>query len=133
LKENSFKFRESFGRAFLSMPDKQAGKLIKALCIYAFRGKPVECKDSTVQSSFILIKTAMDADEKDRENGRKGGLISAEQIKRTQPSSDVLTDLNKQRIIYESAAELFSVLLGEEKPAKNYERKKRGRYNETFI
>jgi hypothetical protein len=78
LKERSFKFRESFGKAIAPMTDKQAGRLIKGLCIYAFNGKLPDNKDGIVQSGFELMKTALDAEERDRQNGRIGGIISAE-------------------------------------------------------
>ena len=93
MKEKSFRFRENFGKAIMPMTDKQAGQLVKGLCIYAFNGKPIESKDSTVQSSFMLMKTAIEQDERDRENGRKGGLISAEQgKKRKQLNADALDE-----------------------------------------
>jgi hypothetical protein len=64
------------------MTDKQAGRLIKGLCVYAFNGKLSESKDRAVRSSFTLIKNSLDLDERNRENGKKGGAISAEKSKK---------------------------------------------------
>jgi hypothetical protein len=52
------------------MTDKQAGQLIKGLSGYAFEGKKLQSNDNAIKSSFTLIKTALDADEQNRQNGR---------------------------------------------------------------
>jgi hypothetical protein len=64
------------------MTDKQAGKLLKGICGYVFDSNPFTSNDCTVKGVFTLIKTMIDKDEKDRENGRKGGIISAEKSKK---------------------------------------------------
>lgn len=81
MKEKSIRFRESFGRAIRMMTDKQAGKFIKGLCDNVFDNKYFTSNDKALKSTFILVKTALEADERDRENGRKGGIISAEKRK----------------------------------------------------
>ena len=94
MKENSFKFRESFGKAVLSMNDKQAGQLIKGLSLYVFEGRKLQSNDCAIKSSFTLIKTALDAEERDRQNGRIGGIISAEKGKR-KDSVIVIADIKQ--------------------------------------
>lgn len=82
MKENSFRFRESFGKAVNAMDDKQAGKFIKGLCNNVFDNKYFECSDVALKSTYILVKTALEADERNRENGRRGGYATAEKHKR---------------------------------------------------
>lgn len=81
MKEKSFRFRESFGKAVRTMTDKQAGRFIKGLCDNVFDNKYFTTNDKALKSAFILVKTALEADERDRENGRKGGILSAEKRK----------------------------------------------------
>lgn len=81
MKEKSFRFRESFGRAIKAMDDKQAGRFIKGLCDNVFANKYFDSNDVALKSTYILVKTALEADERDRENGRKGGIMSAEKRK----------------------------------------------------
>ena len=83
MKEKSFRFRESFGKAIKAMNDKQAGKLLKGLCDYVFEGKSFDNGDITLKSSFALIKMTIDEERRDRENGSRGGKISAEMRKRS--------------------------------------------------
>ena len=81
MSERSFRFRESYGKAVKEMDDKRAGKFIKSLCAYAFEGKTLEDNDTLLKSNFHLIKMVMDAEARDRENGRKGGQTTAENKK----------------------------------------------------
>lgn len=78
MKEKSFKFRESYSNAVRAMNDKQAGRLLKGLCDYAFDGRLLESNDATLKSCFTLIKTSLDQERIDRENGRRGGIVSQE-------------------------------------------------------
>ena len=77
MKEKSFKFRESFGAAVKAMDDKTAGQFIKQLCDYVFEGKAPVGHNSTLRSSFTLVKTVLDAEERDKAYGKMGGLKSA--------------------------------------------------------
>ena len=81
MSERSFRFRESYGKAVKEMDDKRAGKFIKSLCAYAFEGKTLEDNDTLLKSNFHLVKMVMDAEARDRENGRKGGQATAENKK----------------------------------------------------
>lgn len=78
MKEKTFKFRESYGSCIKAMDDKTAGRFVKCLCDYVFDGKLPDSNDSTLKSSFTLVKTLLDNEKLDRENGRRGGQISAE-------------------------------------------------------
>lgn len=77
MKEKSFKFRESFGAAVKTMDDKTAGRFIKTVCDYVFEGKAPTNNDSTLKSSFTLVKAALDAEARDKAYGKLGGLKSA--------------------------------------------------------
>lgn len=78
MKEKTFKFRESYGKCIKAMDDKTAGRFAKCLCDYAFEGKLPDSNDMALKSSFTLVKTLLDNEKLDRENGRRGGQISAE-------------------------------------------------------
>lgn len=82
MKEKSFKFRESFGNAVKAMDDKQAGKFIKGLCNYVFDHRYFESSDVALKSTFTLVKCFLDTEQRDRENGKQGGKLSAEMRKR---------------------------------------------------
>lgn len=77
MKEKSFKFKESFGKCIQTMDDPTAGQLIKVICDYVFDSRLPESSNSTVKSSFTLIKTILDSEVIHRENGKRGGIISA--------------------------------------------------------
>lgn len=109
MKEKSFGFRESFGQAIKSMNDKQAGKFIKALVEYAFRGKELSSSDSVLKSGFVLIKAALDAQIRDRENGRIGGNVSAEKRKSEQSGLILIAGLGKRVYPMETASESSSI------------------------
>ena len=82
MSEKSFRFRESYGKAIREMDDKRAGKFVKLLCAYAFEGKTPSETDVVLKSSFHLAKMVMDVEAVNRENGRKGGVASAEKRKK---------------------------------------------------
>jgi hypothetical protein len=69
-------------KRFLEGKKINAGQLIKGLSGYVFEGGKLQSNDNTIKSSFSLIKTALDAEECDRRNGRIGGLKVAEKSKK---------------------------------------------------
>lgn len=81
MKERNFKFRKSFAKLVEQMTDKQAGEFIKAVSGYVFLGKPMESKDEFLKGVFVYVKSALDAEMRDRENGKLGGAIVAEKYK----------------------------------------------------
>lgn len=96
MKEKSFRFRESYGKSIKAMNDKQAGKFIKLLCDYVFDGKFPESNDSTIKSTFTLVKTALDDEKKAKENGRRGGLLSAQKRKEKEQNIMVITSVERE-------------------------------------
>lgn len=86
MKENNFRFKESYARTLESMSDKQAGRFIKAVCGYAFRNVTFETKDKYLKGMFLYMQRAIDEERANVKNGKVGGAIRAEQIK-----SDKLT------------------------------------------
>jgi hypothetical protein len=91
------------------MSDEQAGQLIKSLSLYVFEGRKLQSNDCAIKSSFTLIKTALDAEERDRQNGRIGGIISAEKGKR-KDSVIVIADIKQscpmEKILQETLFDL---------------------------
>lgn len=112
MKEKSFRFRESFGRAVRTMTDKQAGRFIKGLCDNVFDNKYFTTKDKSLKSAYIFVKTALESDERDRENGRKGGILSAEKRKSGTLGISVLANVGERSCPMEEI--LKNVLLGSE-------------------
>lgn len=105
---NSFRFRESYGKAVAEMDDKRAGRFIKALCAYAFEGKTMEDNDGLLKSNFHLVKMVMDDEIRDRENGRKGGYATAEKRKKEPGRVAVIANSPK---IFGSLDELIQELI----------------------
>ena len=115
MKENSFRFRESFGRAILSMNDKQAGQLIKGLCGYVFEGRKLQSNDCAIKSSFTLIKTALDTDEQNKQNARLYRIMNAEKSKKKE-SILVIADIKNQDCPMEKALQNILSDLTESQP-----------------
>lgn len=84
LKKKSFRVTENFGEALNAMDDKRAGQFAKILCAYHFHNKEYTGNDATLKSAFALAKAEMDRSKMNSQNGRLGGLKTAE---------------NKQRIV----------------------------------
>lgn len=78
MKEQNFKFRKSFAKLVEQMTDKQAGEFIKAVSGYVFLGKPMESKDEFLKGVFVYVKSALDAEMRDRENGKLGAKKKTE-------------------------------------------------------
>ena len=88
MKERNFRFRKSFAEVIRVMDDKQAGKFIKAVCDYVFDGRGYDGNDTAIKTAFTLVKVTLDAEKTDRENGKRGGKLSAEmrRAKQDEPS-----------------------------------------------
>ncbi len=56
MNEKSFKFKESFYTAINSLNEKQAGRLVKGICEYAFNGKEFTSKDATQVKKSLLTR-----------------------------------------------------------------------------
>ena len=82
MESRKFKFREHDYKTIQGMTDKEAGQFIKGLCCYAFDGVPMETKDVKIASAYAYAKVALDESERNRENGKKGGLITAERFRK---------------------------------------------------
>ena len=78
MKEQNFKFRKTFAKLVEQMTDKQAGEFIKAVSGYVFLGKPMESKDEFLKGVFVYVKSALDAEIRDRENGKLGAKKKTE-------------------------------------------------------
>lgn len=78
MQENKFKFKKDYYAVMREMTDKQAGEFTKGLCAYVFDGKPFITKDDYLKGVFMYVKRELDVSKVNSANGRKGGVISAE-------------------------------------------------------
>ncbi|MGN0744541.1 MAG: DUF6291 domain-containing protein [Christensenellales bacterium] len=78
MKEKYFKVTESIADSVQSMDDRTAGKFIKAVCDYAFKGKAYDGKDTVIKSNFILVKRVLDGQAQDIAYGKLGAKKSME-------------------------------------------------------
>ena len=108
----------------LRLPDKEAGKLFKSLFPYGREEiKPDFEKNPALAMAFDILSMAIDRDkekyvkrcEKNRENGRKGGLAKAGNSKQSLPNGKQglanLADKDKDRdsnIKYQQIADLYN-------------------------
>lgn len=114
----------------LRLPDKEAGKLFKSLFPYGREEiKPDFEKNPALAMAFDILSMAIDRDkekyvkrcEKNRENGRKGGLVKASNSKQSLPNGkqglanladkDKDKDRDKERdsnINYQQIADMYN-------------------------
>lgn len=109
------------------LPDEDAGKLFKSLFLYGREKTKPDFNDNLALSiTFDILSTAIDRDEekyynrcqKNRENGRKGGLAKASNSKQSLPNAKQglanLADKDKDRdrdrdiINYQQIADLYN-------------------------
>lgn len=107
LKEKSFKFRESFANAIKEMDDIQVGKLIKAICDYVFYDRCFESCDGMLNSVYSLFKILLDNEKRDRENGRKGGILSAKKNKKEDLNINVVAHIEQKSHFEEDWSNTF--------------------------
>ena len=60
--KKSFVFHSMWGDLISSLPDEQAGRLIKMLCCYVFDGDDPETNDPSLRAMFNMIKVKLDQD-----------------------------------------------------------------------
>ena len=77
----SFVFYRSFAEAIKALDDKSAKELLTALCDYALDDKEVELDNPILKAMFSLIKPQVDANNRKREAGKKGGRPKKEETK----------------------------------------------------
>lgn len=87
MKEKYFKVTESIADSVQAMDDRTAGKFIKAVCDYAFEGKPYDGKDTVMKSNFILVKRVLDGQAQDIAYGKLGAKKSME-IRKNEKGTD---------------------------------------------
>lgn len=74
-----FVFYRSFYEAIKSLPPDQYKECANAIIEYGLDGKEPQADDPLVQIVFSLTKPQMDANNRRRENGRKGGISKSKQ------------------------------------------------------
>ena len=97
MNEKSFKFKESFFTAINNLNEKQAGRLLKGVCEYAFNGKEFTSKDAALNSSFTLIKTAINEEAQTEGRSEFGGEITIFKKHADESSTMITADLGKQK------------------------------------
>ena len=76
--KDNFKFKKSYYVMLCHLSDKQAGEFIKKFGAYVFNGDEFNSKDEYLKGLFPYFKREMEQSAMNSENGRKGGLKSAE-------------------------------------------------------
>lgn len=97
MEEKNFKFKESYFTALNSLNEKQAGRLLKGVCEYAYNGKEFISKDATLNSTFSLIKSAIDEDAQTEKSCEYGGEISIFKINTDGSETLITANLGKQK------------------------------------
>lgn len=69
----SFVFYKSFADAIENLPAEQYKAIVVALTTYALNGEEPDLSDPYVKALFTLMKPQVDANNRKREAGRKGG------------------------------------------------------------
>lgn len=104
MKEKNFKFKESYFTALSDLNEKQAGRLLKGICEYAYSGKEFVSKDANLNRTFALIKSAIDEDAQTEERSEYGGKVSIFKLNTDNSETLITADLGKQK------CSLFEVL-----------------------
>lgn len=113
----------------LRLPDEEAGKLFKSLFPYGKKNiKPDFEESPALAMAFDILSMAIDRDkkkyaercEKNKENGRKGGLAKANKYNQSLPNAksglanladkdrDKDRDMDKDRINYQQIADMYN-------------------------
>ena len=71
---DKFTFFASYYEAIEELDDKTRLKVYDMICRYALYGEIIESENPIEKSLFTVIKPVIDAGEKKRVGGRKGGL-----------------------------------------------------------
>jgi hypothetical protein len=93
----SFVFYRSFYKAISKLSDSDCAKFTKALCAYALDGEEVEL-EGTLDMMFDLVKPQIDANNKRRDDGAKGG----------RPRKETTNIENKKPVVLENKNHRFS-------------------------
>lgn len=129
MKEQNFRFRESYAKIIKSMTDKQAGEFIKGVCGYVFEGKPLETKDEFLKGAFIYMQNALDAERDSRKFGKVGAFISMERQREQQifeAASAAASVAAASVIIAVEQAEEEAPTVQTQKRKRHYKRRKQG-------
>lgn len=89
----SFVFYKSFADAIDELPAEQYKAVMTALTKYALDGIEPDLSDPFVKALFTLMKPQVDANNKRRESGRKGGKTAQANTEQSQ-ASDKQTQAN---------------------------------------
>jgi hypothetical protein len=98
---DGFVFYRSFYEAINELPDENFKKVVCAICRYALYGdEPLEL--SMIEKSlFLLIKPQIDANERRRQNGCKGGAPRGNQNAQQKQPETTEVEQNQPTIVIE--------------------------------
>lgn len=77
----SFVFYRSFAEAIKALDDKSAKELLVSICDYALDDNEPEIENPILKAMFSLMKPQIDANNRKREAGKKGGRPKKEETK----------------------------------------------------
>ena len=78
MKKHNLKVTKGLSDALQAMDDKRRGKFIDILLAYQEEGKEYKGNDTVLKVAFALTKAEIDRSNMNSQNGRMGGLKTAE-------------------------------------------------------
>lgn len=76
--KHNLRVTKGLSEALQAMDDKRRGKFIDILLAYQEEGKEYKGNDMVIKVGFALAKAEIDRSNMNSQNGRKGGLKTAE-------------------------------------------------------
>ena len=92
---DGFVFYRSFYEAINELPDENFKKVVCAICRYALYGDETTNLTMIEKSIFLLVKPQIDANERRRQNGCKGGAPKGNQ--NAQQKQAETTEINQKQ------------------------------------
>lgn len=78
VKKKILKIKEEYYKVMKQMTDKQIAEFIKAICGYAFDGKPMVTKDNYLKGLYMYVQRDFNESVQNSINGKKGADKLAE-------------------------------------------------------
>lgn len=122
---DGFVFYSSFYEALRELPNEIRLEAYDAICLYGLEGEEPDCKD-VVGAIFRLVKPQIDANNRRREAGRKGGQAPRKQ-------NEANPKQNEATAKQTEAKEKDKVKEKEKDKEKDIEREKRQRFSPPSV
>ena len=78
MKELKLKIKREYYNIFKELNDRQAGELVKGMCVYMYDNKPFFTKDAYLKGVFMTVKRDIDEAKQNSVNGKKSAEVCAE-------------------------------------------------------